>query len=435
MFLIQKRLNVKNNILKITALVLVLIFVVPAHSIGNEKLEELKRLESESQGKVDLLYKDIQVKEDIFIEVTNQVEGIQNNIISLENQIKNDEAKIAELTTALSQKQLAIIDVKVGLAETMRELDSVEQTHLLASFFNHDNLSDALADIEQRRALTEKISSQYNSLIETTHSLAAVRDQMELAKLELASSRVTLDLQHQALKVEQNQQKEVLDSSKSQLKSVQTELNEIRRQIFALAGDNSGRSITFDEAVQYAKLASDRIYEVYRERLSVPLLLALVRHESNFGNYLGRGTYHNSMCSQKQVEAFLQITASLHMDPETTMVSKPARNQSCGGAMGYGQFLPITWLGFSAKVSQITGHNPASPWNPEDAFTAVALKLTADGATDGATPAQKRRKQWEALMTYFSGSKWKNPSVLKNIRWYADNILRTADGYNSLIGS
>lgn len=85
--------------------------------------------------------------------------------------------------------------------------------------------------------------------------------------------------------------------------------------------------------------------------------------------------------------------------------------------MGPAQFLPRTWLGWRDKVAAVTGHNPPSPWNVEDAFTASALKLGAAGADQKTEEAE-----WRAAMIYFAGSNWRNPAF----SFYGDDVIALA---------
>lgn len=424
--------SIKSFLTQKLILVLILGLMLPQISVAATR-EELQEQERQAELRVKLLLDKVSEDRNSLGAVTGRVTNLRSEIKTMERQLRDNEQRITEINKTLDEKEAALATIKDGLALTIGELEASERTSMLALFFRYDDFSEAIAEIDNAQALTEQVTSQYQEIVENTKALSAARDELEIAKLELASSRVSLDLQYQALRAEEEQQRALLSSSQQLLKAAEQERAEIRKQLFANAYDNTGRSITLDEAIGFAKLASQRIEAATGQRMSVPVLLALVRHESNFGNYLGKGNYRTSMCNDAQKNAFVKITESLGLDPETTPVSKPAKNQSCGGAMGYGQFLPLTWLGYAEKVAQITGHNPPSPWSPEDAFTATALKLISNGAGKGSTAAEQRRYQWEALMTYFSGSRWKNPAILKNIRWYADNILQTADSYVSII--
>jgi membrane-bound lytic murein transglycosylase B len=410
-------------------IVLVLVMIVPQTVASATDVAELKRREEQTNLRIKLLQEEVSQSKGELSDVDTKVSSVEDTIATIEKDLKTNEARITELTRSLVERERAIEEIKSDLAYTMRDLALSEETSAVATFFNNDNFADAVREIEQKQMLSEKIGQHYGSIVEHTESLAAARDQMEMAKLALASSRMSLDLQRETLRVQQSQQRQLVSLSQGSLQAAQAERSAIRSQLFAVAFDNTGKTINFDQAAIYARTAVDRIEKSTGKKLQVQVVLALMRHESNFGAYVGKGNYRAAMCDQGQRDAFLQITKSLNLDPEVTPVSQPAKAQSCGGAMGYAQFLPKTWLGYAQKVGELTGHRPPSPWNSEDAFTAVALKLVANGAADGSTAEQVRRSQWEALMTYFSGSRWKDPAILPNIRWYADNILRTADGY------
>ena len=111
--------------------------------------------------------------------------------------------------------------------------------------------------------------------------------------------------------------------------------------------------------------------------------------------------------------AFLDICQRLGLDPDQMPVSKKAW-YGWGGAMGPAQFIPRTWVGYEKRVTAITGHNPPSPWNTEDAFVASALYLANAGAT-GKTYAT----EWKAAMIYLAGSNWDKPYL----RFYGDQVM------------
>ena len=86
--------------------------------------------------------------------------------------------------------------------------------------------------------------------------------------------------------------------------------------------------------------------------------------------------------------------------------------------MGPAQFIPTTWRLFESRVAALTGHNPANPWNAEDAFTASAVFLAVAGA-DAKTTAG----ELAAAKTYISG----NPKCTKSIcRYYSSRIIALA---------
>lgn len=92
--------------------------------------------------------------------------------------------------------------------------------------------------------------------------------------------------------------------------------------------------------------------------------------------------------------------------------------------MGPAQFIPTTWQIFKKRVSSITGNNPSSPWDPEDAFVAAALLLKDNGAKAGNYNAE-----WTAAMKYLAGSNWNK----KAYRFYGDDVMAIASKYQEQI--
>lgn len=181
-------------------------------------------------------------------------------------------------------------------------------------------------------------------------------------------------------------------------------LREIHKDLYEFS--TLGFSIPLEELVREVERASEHT------GVRPNLLLAILKVESNFGRNVGRGNWKADM-HPRDWEAFSEITLSLGLDPEITPVS--ARPEyGWGGAMGPLQFLPSTWLGYREEVMEITGHNPPSPWNLEDALTAAGLKLAHAGAA-----TRIYEDEWRSAMVYFAGDNWNNPSF----SFYGDTVM------------
>lgn len=149
-------------------------------------------------------------------------------------------------------------------------------------------------------------------------------------------------------------------------------------------------------------------------------ILGILGAEANFGKNVGNGHWANEyahMECEKQREAFLYITERLGMDPDTTPVSRKAWYGKCGGAMGFAQFMPMTWLSYEDKISRITGNYPPSPWNLKDAIIAASLLLRDNGAHTR-TPEAERK----AALMYLAGMNWADPQF----SFYGEKVMKIA---------
>jgi len=76
--------------------------------------------------------------------------------------------------------------------------------------------------------------------------------------------------------------------------------------------------------------------------------------------------------------------------------------------MGPAQFMPTTWRLYDDKISDITGNDPASPFNNADAFTGTALYLK-EGLTGCKTIYKTVFSQENcAAAKYYAGGKWRS---------------------------
>ena len=162
----------------------------------------------------------------------------------------------------------------------------------------------------------------------------------------------------------------------------------------------------FEDAYRFAKYAGT--YTGIRPAF----LLAILSRESELGKNIGKGSWRVDM-KPSQRQYYLQICRELEIDPDKYPVSKK-QWYGWGGAMGPAQIMPATWLGYKAKIIEITGNDPPSPWNVKDAFVASALYLVNKGAGEKTTNAE-----WKAAMMYLAGANWKKDSL----RFYGDQVM------------
>jgi hypothetical protein len=128
-------------------------------------------------------------------------------------------------------------------------------------------------------------------------------------------------------------------------------------------------------------------------------LLAIFSQETGSGANVGacRWSDADARMLQADIPALKTITAELGKNIDETPVScaikQNGRYVGYGGAIGYTQVLPTTWLDQRLEAKNYLGHMP-SPWNTADALMVTAVYLKKVG---GITNEQ------EAACKYYAG--------------------------------
>ncbi len=177
---------------------------------------------------------------------------------------------------------------------------------------------------------------------------------------------------------------DILRTDLSSLKGVTVDVN---IQSFAIAGggpqsrNGTGVTIDFDTQAYPAALAAQA-----KTGVDPALTLSIFNQETSMGKNTGSCLPANANMASTEQAALGTIVGASNV--ATTHVSC-AGSVGNGGAIGYTQFLPTTWLSVSNanNATAILGHTP-DPWNTNDALMMTALYLKQlGGATDPAKAA------------------------------------------------
>ena len=94
--------------------------------------------------------------------------------------------------------------------------------------------------------------------------------------------------------------------------------------------------------------------------------------------------------------------------------------------MGPAQFIPSTWKLYADKVAQLTGHDPASPWNNGDAFMATALYLKDASAGCNSIYSKQTDRERCGAAKYYAGGRW------RTYLWgYGDRVATKAQQFQN----
>lgn len=350
-----------------------------------------------------------------------QIKKAQLEIKARDIAIKNIISNIAEKSEQINELLLKMDREKASLSELLRRLNDLDQTSLIETLIGGDDLSSFFVELDGIESIQQSMHDSI-ALIRQTKSVTETEiDDLEAKKAEETQLRGLQVLEKKRIEEREAERKNLLKITKGKeaeyqkvLSAKQKDAATIRSQLFLLTGSPS---IPFERAVELANKAFQKT------GVRPAFLLGVIAEESNLGANVGKGNWRedlsHSRCA-KQREAFVQITSELGLNPDLMPVSKKAWYGYCGGAMGPAQFIPTTWQLYKNLVSKHTGHNPPSPWDPEDAFMASALLLKDNGAAEGTYAAERK-----AALRYLAGGNWKKPAYA----FYGDDVMALAAKY------
>ena len=343
-------------------------------------------------------------------------------------QLKEIELSLREVEVDLSEKQKEITSLESRLKEkrlllqlSVRQLQEYDSVNWVSVLFSGESLSDFFSQVRYVKSIQADINDFIANIDSLRGSLESERENLEDEKADITRLKNLSSLQKASFEQKQKEKTTLLAKTKGEeklytasIKKSQKDIAMIRQQIFSL--ESVGVSMSFEEAIQKAKFAGEKT------GVRPAFLLAIFQVESRLGTYVGGGSWRKDM-KQAERPLFLKITTALGLDPDTMPVSKKPW-YGWGGAMGPAQFIPSTWLSYADQVAALTGHNPPSPWNIEDAFIASGLKLVSNGA-GGHTYLGERT----AASKYIAGGNYK-----KSVgQAYANNVMDWAEHYQSQI--
>lgn len=356
---------------------------------------------AELETQISEYWKAVEEKKTKGASVQNEIEILKDKIQQSELEIQSLKLAVEEAGYKLRQTEAKIGTVQVKsdkmrgrLAISLRMLRQREETPLLLRVTETDRLSEIFSALSELEQFQGSIQGALGDLKKTKSELEEIREEIAQEKLAQEKLKRFEESQKEIVarrKAEQAKLLTRLDKEKNKLlgtiESTKRDLQKIKEQITYLAQ----AGVSAEEAVRFGELAA------IRAGIRASFLIAVLEVESRLGLNVGKGAWQKDMHPRDR-DAFLQITAKLGRDPDTTPVSR-APSYGWGGAMGPAQFLPNTWMAYEAEVARLTGRSPADPWNIEDAFTAAALKLARGGAS-----SKTREGEVRASKAYISGS-------------------------------
>jgi len=405
----------------------VLAQTVNPEAIGSRRSElekELAGLESQ----IDQFRSLITGKQQESASLERDISILDAQIKKAQLEIKARDIAIGRLAETIGEKSDEVDELlskvereKKSLAELLRRLNELDQTSLVEALMGYGDLSEFFVELDSLDSVQESIHGSISEIRETKAETEVEIDNLETRKSEEIELKNLQVFEKKRIEEREGERKGLLKITKGKeaeyqkvLSAKQKDAATIRSQLFLLTGSPD---IPFERAVELANKAFQKT------GVRPAFLLGIIAEESNLGANVGTGNWKtdlsHSRCA-KQRDAFVQITGELGLNPDLLPVSKKAWYGYCGGAMGPAQFIPTTWQLYKNSVAKHTGHNPPSPWDPEDAFMASALLLKDNGAVEGTYTAERR-----AALRYLAGSNWQKSSYA----FYGDDVMALAAKY------
>jgi len=412
-----------------------------------------KKVELEKQ--IEQLENEAKEIDDKLQQTQNETRTLANETKTVDNEIKRRELEIKRLTLAVRKAELQmqektkniwVLTQKIGknrksLGAALFILYTYDQDNILLALLKNRKLSDFFGSLDSLTRVQSNIQQTLAEFKEERETLQKEKEELEEFQEEQEDLKALQEVERRLLAQKKKEKEELLRLTKGKealfqqlLKSKKRDITTLKTQLFYL--EKTG--ITAEDAIRFADLAAKRA------GIRTAFLLALLEVETgrefeegviSVGTNLGTGNWKRDLydCyvrlgrrknAEAEKAAFFAITEKLNLDPDKMPVSRKP-SYGCGGAMGPAQFLPTTWLRFEKRVTELTGHNPPSPWSVEDAFTAAAVFLADTGAKSQTTAGETR-----AAKTYLSGS----PNCTRYIcRSYSSRIISLARDIDKIL--
>jgi peptidoglycan hydrolase CwlO-like protein len=380
-----------------------------------------------------------------------QLQATQLQIQALQQNIVVHSHTITTLSGQLTSEQQS-------LGQILRQTNEIDQDSLVEVVLSAQDVSSFFGDLDSFDAIKQELDSSYTQITNTRAATESEKNALEDQQTQAQQLASEETFEENQIKTDEAQEQALLSQTKSQeatyegIYKVQSQtIAQIKAALFALAG-GSGQ-ISLPTAISLAKTAGQDT------GVDPALILGILKQETNIGQNVGTASYQDAMSPTRDVPEFLFLTNMLGIDPNSVKVSA-APSYGWGGAMGPAQFIPSTWACYAGiensttgkcgkgsdgtyngpweyvaandRIAKLAGHpgTPSNPWSNLDAFVAVGLLMSDNGAPSdiNSDPNDAR----EAALRYFAG--WGNADN-PAYAFYGDDVMQFAAQFKSDIST
>lgn len=411
-----------------------LFFVLPA--TAQVSTDDIANRRAQLQAQLDELQKEIDAQNAILanqqqksVSLERDIAIIDANIQKTQLSIRARDIAIQQLQDDIKAKEKTIVGLsdklereKQSLSQIIRRTNEIDSYTIAEVVLSGKDITGFFEDLDTFDAVRASLRSSYSAVVDNRSQTQEEKQSLQDKSEEEVALLNAQKLEQKRLKDQEAQKQQILKESKGQeavyqkiIAGKEKSAAAIRTELFTLRGS---AAIPFEKAYELAVRASKET------NVRPALILGIIAEESNLGENVGTGNWKVDMKNPRDTVPFLDICKRLGLDPDKMPVSKKPW-YGYGGAMGPAQFIPSTWILYEDRVAQLTGHNPANPWDPEDAFMASAILLEDNGADKGTYVAERL-----AALRYFAG--WTN-ATKSAYAFYGDDVMSLAAKYQGLI--
>lgn len=398
------------------------------------QLAELEKEQEAFQAQIDQYQKQGSSLSNEIATLNAKINKIKTQIQSVNLTLTKLGTQITETQKGINQTENQINTNREALGKSVQTLYESDKEGLLVVLMRNQKLSDFFGDVTDVILVQNNVQIALQEIEKLRQNLVEQKEELTAEKEDAENMRAIQLAQQKSAAATQAEKNNLLKATKGKeseyqklLKANQAKAAEIRNRIFELLG---GGSLTFEKAYDYAAIAEKAT------GVRAALILSILSRESLLGKNVGQCSYTTAMHPTRDIPYFLDLTKRLGIDPnsDAAKVSCPiVAHGSYGGAMGPAQFIPSTWKIYEEKIAAVTGHNPPSPWNNADAFSATGVYIKDLLESASCVSYAKENQSVVSYQTllercaaakYYSGGNW-----YKYRFFYGDPVVTQANEF------
>ncbi len=373
--------------------------------------------------------------------ISGEINELTGEINKTAGEIKKKDTLIGNLRSDIVRKENSLVSLnqklateKLSLEQILRKRNQLDDATLFELVLSSKDISEFYEDAPSFAYVQDSLSDSFKIIDDLRVNIYHEKSALEQKKEQENDVKYSLVLEKNKIEGQKSDRDQALHVSKSDKASYEElkkqrekEAQEIRAKMIQFQGSGiTGKSISFGEAYDYAKFASSKT------GVRTAFIMAIMQQESGFGRnvggcylkdadtgdgiYISTGNKSIRNMVPGNFDNFKKITTALGRDWSTTPISCVAYSGGSaygyGGAMGYTQFIPNTWMSVEARVRSYLGASVANPWNAQHAVMATAVFTKDLGAA-----AQTYSAEYNAACRYYGSC---------SIYAYGTNVMNKA---------